>query len=56
MFDIAARFIGICDYDFKDEIDLVQQYCNRALALAIELGIPLVEECRKLKEQLEGAE
>lgn len=38
------------------EIDLAREYCDQALALANELGIPLAEECRNLKEQLEGAE
>jgi hypothetical protein len=33
--------------------DLVKEYCDRALALAIELGIPLVKECEELKQQLE---
>jgi hypothetical protein len=28
-------------------------YCEQALALATELGIPLAEECRKLKAELE---
>jgi hypothetical protein len=34
-------------------IDLARQVCDRALALAIELGIPLVKECETLKQQLE---
>jgi tetratricopeptide (TPR) repeat protein len=34
-------------------IDLAREYCDRALALAIELGIPLVKECEELKQQLE---
>lgn len=29
-----------------------RQYCQQALALATELGIPLVEECRQLQEEL----
>jgi tetratricopeptide (TPR) repeat protein len=33
-------------------IDLAQQNCDRALALAIELGIPLQEECRSLQSEL----
>jgi hypothetical protein len=32
------------------------EYCEQALALATELGIPLAEECKKLKEELEAAE
>jgi tetratricopeptide (TPR) repeat protein len=32
------------------------EYCEQALALATELGIPLTEECKKLKEELEAAE
>jgi tetratricopeptide (TPR) repeat protein len=34
-------------------IDLAQQYCDRALALAIALGTLLQEECQKLKAELE---
>jgi tetratricopeptide (TPR) repeat protein len=29
------------------------EYCQQALALAAEVGIPLAEKCRKLKEELE---
>jgi hypothetical protein len=50
MSDIAVRSIEICDY----VIDLAKQYCDRALGLAIELGIPLVKECEELKAQLEN--
>jgi tetratricopeptide (TPR) repeat protein len=35
-------------------IELARQECDRALAIATELGIPLVEECKKLKVELEG--
>jgi hypothetical protein len=35
------------------EIDLTREYCDRALVLAIELGIPLVKEFEELKAQLE---
>jgi len=31
------------------------EYCEQALAIATELGIPLAEECQKLKEELEAA-
>jgi tetratricopeptide (TPR) repeat protein len=31
------------------------QYCQQALALATELGIPLAEECRKLQEEIEAS-
>ena len=34
-------------------IELARQECDRALAIAIELGIPLVKECEMLKQQLE---
>jgi tetratricopeptide (TPR) repeat protein len=34
------------------EIDLAREYCNRALVLAIELGIPLVKECEELMEEI----
>ena len=32
--------------------DLALQFCNRALALATDLEIPLVKECQEFKEQL----
>jgi len=32
------------------------EYCEQALAIATELGIPIAEECKKLKEELEAAE
>jgi tetratricopeptide (TPR) repeat protein len=31
---------------------LAIEYCNRALSIAAELGIPLVKECQELKEKL----
>jgi tetratricopeptide (TPR) repeat protein len=34
------------------EIEVAQQYCQQALALATELGIPLAEECQTLMENL----
>jgi tetratricopeptide (TPR) repeat protein len=34
------------------ESDVARDYCEQALALATELGIPLVEECQKLWEEL----
>lgn len=34
-------------------IELARQECDRALAIATELGIPLVKECQELKSQLE---
>ncbi|MBD3884133.1 tetratricopeptide repeat protein [Phormidium tenue FACHB-886] len=34
-------------------IELARQECARALAIATELGIPLVKECEALKQQLE---
>jgi tetratricopeptide (TPR) repeat protein len=36
------------------ELKEAQQYCQQALGLATELGIPLAEECQKLKEELEA--
>jgi len=36
--------------------DQAMEYCEQALAIATELGIPLAEECQKLKEELEAAE
>ena len=32
--------------------DLALQFCDRALAIATELNIPLVKECQEFKEQL----
>lgn len=32
--------------------DLALEFCDRALALAIDLKIPLANECQKFKEQL----
>lgn len=34
-------------------LDLAQDYCNQALKIAIELGIPLAKECEVLKQKLE---
>ncbi|MBD1867008.1 tetratricopeptide repeat protein [Cyanobacteria bacterium FACHB-471] len=34
------------------EADVAREYCEQALALATELGIPLVKECQKLWEEL----
>jgi len=34
-------------------IELARQECDQALAIAIELGIPLAKECQDLKVQLE---
>jgi len=34
------------------EAEVARGYCEQALALATELGIPLVEECQKLKALL----
>jgi len=38
------------------EVEVARQYCQQALELATELGIPLAEECQKLKEKLEERE
>ncbi|MCL6436312.1 MAG: tetratricopeptide repeat protein [Leptolyngbyaceae cyanobacterium HOT.MB2.61] len=40
------------------EVEVARQYCQQALELATELGIPLAEECQKLKQELaeRGAE
>lgn len=35
-------------YKVLGDLDLAQQYCQQALALAIELGIPLAAECETL--------
>ncbi|GAB4375593.1 MAG: hypothetical protein Kow00121_21530 [Elainellaceae cyanobacterium] len=35
------------------ELDHALEYCDRALQMAIELGIPLIEECEILKRELE---
>jgi len=34
------------------EAEVARGYCEQALALATELGIPLVEECQQLKALL----
>jgi ABC-type phosphate/phosphonate transport system ATPase subunit len=33
-------------------LDLAHEYCDRALSIATELGIPLAKECQELKEKL----
>ncbi len=35
-------------------IDRALDYCDWALALAIELGIPLMKECEELKRRLKS--
>jgi tetratricopeptide (TPR) repeat protein len=39
-------------YQKLGNLDLARSHCQQALALATRLGIPLVEECRSLNEQL----
>ncbi|MBP0008207.1 tetratricopeptide repeat protein [Roseofilum sp. Belize Diploria] len=39
-------------YQKLGNLDLARSHCQQALALATQLGIPLVEECRSLNEQL----
>lgn len=52
----AAVFRNLAELHQKTgPIDLARRYCDQALALAIELGIPLAEECRSLKNKLESA-
>lgn len=51
---IGEKSIEIKLHQKTGEIELAKQYCDRALALAIELGIPLVKECEELKAQLEN--
>jgi hypothetical protein len=41
-------------YKEMDRTDRALEYCDQSLALAIELGIPLVKECEELKAQLEN--
>jgi tetratricopeptide (TPR) repeat protein len=38
------------------EVEVARWYCKQALELATELGIPLAEECKKLKGELEERE
>jgi len=38
------------------EAEVARGYCEQALALATELGIPLVEECKELNQQLKAEE
>ena len=35
-----------------DHRDLALEFCEQALALATELGIPLAKECQELKQKL----
>jgi hypothetical protein len=39
-------------YEETGETDRAFEYCDRALELAIELGVPLAKECEELKQQL----
>jgi len=39
-------------YQRLDQYQLALKYCDRALTIAIELGIPLAQDCQKLKEGL----
>lgn len=43
---LAKLHQKLCEYD------AALRYCSQALEISGELGIPLVEECRKLKEEL----
>ena len=36
------------------EVEMARQYCQQALVLAIELGIPLAAECEALQLQLDS--
>lgn len=40
-------------YQVLGDINVARQYCQQALALATELGIPPKDECQKLMEELE---
>lgn len=40
-------------YQTMDELNEAQQYCQQALALATELGIPLAAECEALLQEIE---
>ncbi|MGI0490942.1 tetratricopeptide repeat protein [Alkalinema pantanalense CENA528] len=37
------------------EVEVARQYCQQALALATELGIPLADECRKLQREIDNS-
>jgi tetratricopeptide (TPR) repeat protein len=50
----AATFKKLAEfYQDLGERDRALKYCEQALAISTKLGIPLAEECRKLKEELE---
>ena len=38
------------------EIEMARQYCQQALALATELGLPLAAECEALQLKLDSTE
>jgi tetratricopeptide (TPR) repeat protein len=47
---------NLTDLHYKtDQLEQAREYCNDALQIATELGIPLAEECRNLKEELEAS-
>jgi len=56
--DVEAKTLkALAELHYKiGQPDQALEYCEQALALATELGIPLAEECKKLKEELEAAE
>jgi tetratricopeptide (TPR) repeat protein len=56
--DVEAKTLkALAELHYKiGQPNQAMEYCQQALALATELGIPLAEECKKLKEELEAAE
>jgi tetratricopeptide (TPR) repeat protein len=42
-------------YQKLGKVKVARQYCEQALVLATELGIPLADECRKLREEIENS-
>lgn len=50
----AATLLSLAELHQKlGSIETTLGYCNQALAIATDLGIPLAEECKKLKAELE---
>ncbi|WP_246564492.1 tetratricopeptide repeat protein [Leptothoe spongobia] len=39
-------------YRKLEQYEMALQYCDRALTIATELRIPLVQDCQELQEQL----
>jgi tetratricopeptide (TPR) repeat protein len=49
----ALKNLAELHHQALGEVEVARQYCQQSLELATELGIPLEEECQKLKKELE---